>query len=66
MRIPSYNPITIRGELSGLDSIQLEEITSRKNPRVPSSHIRSPGTIPTQPEVSRAPGEKGVTHPWLI
>jgi hypothetical protein len=47
MRIPSDNPIKIRGEPSGLESIQLEEITGLKNPRVPSPKIRSSETIPT-------------------
>jgi hypothetical protein len=56
MRIPLDNPSTIRGDPSGLESIELEEITSPKNPRVPSPHIRSSGTIPNQIEVSRTPG----------
>jgi hypothetical protein len=63
MRIPSKNPITIRGEPSGLDSIQLEEITDMEKPRAPSPRIRSSGTIPTQPEVSRMSGETGVPNP---
>jgi hypothetical protein len=63
MRIPSDDPITIREDPRGLESIQLEEITDLKNPRVPSEQIRSSVTIPTQPEVSRTLGETGVPNP---
>jgi hypothetical protein len=63
MRIPSNDPITIGGEPRGLKSIQLEEITSLENPRVPSVDIRSSVTIPTQSEVSRTPSETGVPNP---
>jgi hypothetical protein len=62
MRIPSDDPITIREETSGLESIQLEEISGLENPRVPSPQIRSPMTFPTQPEISRIPGETGVPN----
>jgi hypothetical protein len=34
-RIPIDYPIKSRGEPSGLDPIQLEEITEPKNPEVP-------------------------------
>jgi hypothetical protein len=63
MRIPTDNPITRRGEPSGLESIQLEEITSTEKLRVPSPQIKSPGTILTQPEVSRMLGGTCVPNP---
>jgi hypothetical protein len=63
MRILLDNPITIKGEPSGLESVQLEEITVLENHRVPSPQITSLGTIPTQPNVSRMPGERGVPNP---
>jgi hypothetical protein len=63
MRIPMENPITVRGEMSGLESIQLEEITVLENPRSPSVQIRSLGTISTLPEVSRRLGETGAPNP---
>jgi hypothetical protein len=62
-RIPTDDPITIREEPNGSESIQLEEITGTENPRVPSSQIRSPMTIPTQQEVPRVLGEIGVPNP---
>jgi hypothetical protein len=62
MRIPSNNPIRIRGDPSGLESIQLEEIIVLEKPRVPLPLIRSLGTSPTQPEVSRKPCETGVPN----
>jgi hypothetical protein len=65
MRIPSDNPITIREETRFLESIQLEEIIGLENPRVPSPHIRSLMTIPTQHEVPRTPGETGMKNPLL-
>jgi hypothetical protein len=57
--IPMGEPIKNRGEPSGLEPIQIEEITDPENHRVPSPQIISPGTIPTQPEVSRTPGGTG-------
>jgi hypothetical protein len=63
LRIPMYDPITSGGESSGLEPIQIEEITAPKNSRVPSPQIRSPGTISTQPEVSRTLGGTGVPNP---
>jgi hypothetical protein len=63
MRIPIDNAIKIRGEPSGLESIQLEEITGLENLRVPSPEIRSPGIMLTQPEVSRMPGGTSVPNP---
>jgi hypothetical protein len=63
MRILSDEPITIREDPSGLDSIQLEEITSLENPRVPSPQIKSLMIIPAQPEVSRTLGDTGVPNP---
>jgi hypothetical protein len=63
MRIPSDDPITIREEPNGSESIQLEEITGLENPRVPSPLIRSPVTIPTQFERPRTQGEIVVPNP---
>jgi hypothetical protein len=63
MRIPLDDPITIREEPNGSESIQLEEITGLENPRVPSPQIRSSVTIPTQFESPRTPGETGVPNP---
>jgi hypothetical protein len=60
MRITLANPITIREELYGLDSIQLEETTGMENPKVPSPQDRSHVTIPTQYE---SPRTSGVTNP---
>jgi hypothetical protein len=62
-RIPLDKPITRRGEPSGLYPMQLEEIICPENPEVPSLHIRSPGTIPTQPEASRMLGGIGAPNP---
>jgi hypothetical protein len=63
MRIPTDNPIKIRGEMSGLESIQLEEIIGLKNSRSPSPQIRSTRTISNLPKVSRMPGETGAPNP---
>jgi hypothetical protein len=65
MRILADDPIISRGEPSVLESIQLEEITDPKKPRVSSPQIRSPRTIPPQPEVSRMPGGTGVPTPMF-
>jgi hypothetical protein len=46
-RIPVDYPIKIRGEPSGLESIQLEEIIGVENPEVPPPQIISPGGIST-------------------
>jgi hypothetical protein len=62
-RIPIDDPITSRGERSGLEPIQLEEIIGPENPEVPSPQIRAPGGISTQPEISRKPGRKSVPNP---
>jgi hypothetical protein len=55
-RTPVDDPIKIRGDLSGLKPIQLEEITGLENPEVPPPQIRSPGGISTQTEIVRTPG----------
>jgi hypothetical protein len=47
MRITPVEPITIKEEINGSDSIQLEETTGLENPRVPSPQVRSSVTIPT-------------------
>jgi hypothetical protein len=62
-RIPVDDPIASRGEPSGLDPIQLEEITRPENLEVPSPQIRSPGGISTQPEISRTLGRTSVPNP---
>jgi hypothetical protein len=36
MRITPTDPITIREEINGLETTQLEEATGLENPRVPS------------------------------
>jgi hypothetical protein len=41
-RIPVDDPIKSRGEPSGLEPIQLEEITGSENHEVPPPQIRSP------------------------
>ena len=63
MRTTPTDPITIREELNGSESTQLEETTSQENPRVSSPQARSSVTIPTQYEVPRTPGEMGVPNP---
>jgi hypothetical protein len=62
-RIPTDDPIKSRGEPSGLEPIQLEEITGPENPEVPPPQIRSPGGISTQPEIARTPGRTSVPNP---
>jgi hypothetical protein len=56
-------PIEIRGELSGLEPMQLEEITRSENPEVPPSQIISLGEMSTQPEIARTSGRIGVPNP---
>jgi hypothetical protein len=63
LRIPTDDPIKIRGEPSGLDPIQLEEITGPENPKVPTPQIRSLGGISTQPEIARTLGRTSVSNP---
>jgi hypothetical protein len=65
MRIPLDDPITIREETNGSESIRLEEITSLENPRVSLPQIRSSMTIPIQFEIPRTPGETSVPNPLL-
>jgi hypothetical protein len=62
-RIPTDDPIKSRGEPSGLEPIQLEEITGPENLEFPPPQIRSPGGISTQPEIARTPGRKSVPNP---
>jgi hypothetical protein len=62
-RIPTDDPIKIRGELSGLDPIQLEKITELENPEVPQ--IRSRGGTSTQPVIARTPGRTIVRNPFF-
>ena len=62
-RITPVEPITIKEEINGSDSIQLEETTGLENPRVPSPQARSSVTIPTQYESPITPGETGVPNP---
>jgi hypothetical protein len=64
-RILIDDPITIRGDPSVLEPIQLEEITELENPKVPSKRIISPGGISTQPEISRTPGRTSVPNPFF-
>jgi hypothetical protein len=64
-RIPVDDPIENRGEPSGLESIQLEEIIGPKNPEVPPPQIGSLGGISTQPEITRTPGRTSVPNPFL-
>jgi hypothetical protein len=61
-RIPNYDPIKRRGEPSGLEPIQLEEITGPKNPKVSPPQIRSPRGISTQPDIERTPGRKSISN----
>jgi hypothetical protein len=63
MRIPSENPITSRGEPSGLEPMQLEEIIGLENPEVPSLQIRSPWIIPTYTKELRMLGGTGAPNP---
>jgi hypothetical protein len=42
-RLPDDDPIKIRGEPSGLEIIQLKEITGTKKPEVPPPQMRSTG-----------------------
>jgi hypothetical protein len=63
MRIPTDDPIESRGEPSGLEPMQLEEITGSENPEVPPPQIRSPGEISTQPEIARTSGRTSVPNP---
>jgi hypothetical protein len=63
MRIPLNDPITIKEDPNGSESIQLEEITSLENPRAPSPQIRASLTIRTQFEIPRTPGETGFPNP---
>jgi hypothetical protein len=46
-RILVDDPVKSRGELSGLEPMQLEEITRSENPEVPPPQIRSLGEIST-------------------
>jgi hypothetical protein len=45
MMIPADNPFEIRGEPSGLESMQLEEIIKSENPKGPPPQIESPREI---------------------
>jgi hypothetical protein len=63
LRIPIEDIMKIRGERSGLEPIQLEEITEPKNLEVPPLEIRSPRGISTQPEIARTLGRKSVPNP---
>jgi hypothetical protein len=63
LSIPTDDPIERRGELSGLEPIQLEEITRTENPKVPPPQIRSLGGISTQPEIVRTPRRTSVPNP---
>jgi hypothetical protein len=63
MRIPTDDPIKIQGEPSGLEPMQLEEITRLENPEVPPPQIISPGEISTQPKIVRTLGRTSVPNP---
>jgi hypothetical protein len=62
-RILVDDPIKRRGEPSGLEPIQLEEIIGPENHEVPPPQIRSPGGISTQPEIARTPERISVPNP---
>jgi hypothetical protein len=62
MRITPTDPINIREEINGSESIPLEETTNPKNPRVPSPQDRSLVIIPTQHEIPRTPSETSVPN----
>jgi hypothetical protein len=60
--ILSHDPIERRGDPSGMETIQLEEITGPENPEVPPPQILSLGGISTQLEIARTPGIKSVPN----
>jgi hypothetical protein len=62
-RIPTDDPIESRGEPSGLEPMELKEITGSKNPEVPPPHIISPTDISTQPKIARTSGRTSVPNP---
>jgi hypothetical protein len=62
-RILVDRPIKNKGEPSGLEPIQIEQITGLENPKVPSPQIISLGGISTQIEISKTPGRKIVPNP---
>jgi hypothetical protein len=65
MSIPKDEPITIREDLNGSDSTQLEETTDPENPRLPSPQARSSVTITNQYESPITPVEMGVRNPMF-
>jgi hypothetical protein len=63
MSIPTDDPIESQGKPSGLELMQLEEITGSENPEVPPSQIISPGEISTHPEIARTSWRTGIPNP---
>jgi len=53
----------IKGEPSGLEPIQLEEITGLENLEFPPPQIRSLGEISTHHEIARTPCRKSAPNP---